>query len=48
MRRKKISVMTRIRPKDLKKAKELAKQVQKKLPDFWGELLKFYRRKNAK
>ena len=40
--------MTRIRPKDLERAKELASQAQKKLPDFWTELIKLYKRKNAK
>jgi len=45
MKRKKKSVMTRVRPSDLEKAKALAKQVQKKLPDFWTELIKAYKRR---
>jgi len=47
-RRRKISVMARVRPRDLQRVKELAKDAQKKLPDFWGELIKVYKEKKGR
>jgi len=44
-RRRPKTKMVRVRIKDIQRAKEMARQAQKKLPDFWAELIKSYRRK---
>jgi len=50
MRRRQKTKMVRVRIKDLEKMKEMARQAQKKLPDFQAELIKAYkkRKKNEK
>ena len=45
MRKAPPTKMIRVRVSDIKKMKEMAKQVGKKLPDFQRELIKYYRRR---